>query len=294
MNSKGSIKRVVYMGTPEIAVPPLLGILEAGYEIPLVVSGQDKRRGRGSQLAPSPVKSEAERLGIDVTSDVNDVKSVTADIGVVVAFGKLVPSDVLNHLKMVNIHFSLLPRWRGAAPLERAILAGDQLTGVSIMELEETLDTGGIYRSVEIPIGAYETLKELQEKCVMTGTSILVKCLEEGFGDPIAQTGEATYAQKITSADLEIKWDLPSDEIFRLVRIGRAWTTTSKNRLRIHSIRVGQQVDLNAGERSGVLVGTGDGTIELIKVQPEGRKIMLAQDWVNGLQGKSNGHLGHG
>tara|TARA_B100000686_G_scaffold339209_1_gene412865 strand:- start:139 stop:1023 length:885 start_codon:yes stop_codon:yes gene_type:complete len=294
VNPKGSIKRVVYMGTPEIAVPPLLGILEAGYEIPLVVSGQDKRRGRGSRLAPSPVKREAERLGINVTSDVNDVKAVTADIGVVVAFGKLVPSDVLNHLKMVNIHFSLLPRWRGAAPLERAILAGDQTTGVSIMELEETLDTGGVYHSVEIPIDTDETLKDLQEKCVITGTNALLKCLGEGFGEPIAQKGEATYAQKITSSDLEIKWHLPADEISRVVRIGRAWTTTAKNRLRIHSIRIGHPEVLNAGERSGVLVGTGDVSIELVKVQPEGRKIMSAQDWVNGLQGKSNGRLGHG
>ena len=293
-NPSGDIQRVVYIGTPEIAITPLLKIVEAGYEIPLVISGQDKRRGRGSSTTPSPVKREAERLGLRISSDINDVKSVHADIAVVVAFGKLIPRDVLECLQVVNIHFSLLPRWRGAAPLERAILEGDRSTGVCIMELEETLDTGGIYCSMEIPIGPYETLRELQKKCVGEGIRMLLQSLNSGFGDPVAQEGEASYAHKISTAELEIQWGTSSEKILRLIRIGRAWTTIGGSRLRVHSAVIGDRKDLNPGQRNGVLVGSGDGEIELLTVQPEGKKIMSAGDWVNGLQGKALGPLGHG
>ena len=145
-------RRLVYLGTPELAVPPLHALHEAGFDIALVVSRADKRRTRGNALAPSPVKAAALELGLPVTDQVDDVLSVDADLGVVVAFGRLIKPHVLDRLAMINMHFSLLPRWRGAAPVERAILAGDRETGVDIMAVEEGLDTGGIYAEARVAI----------------------------------------------------------------------------------------------------------------------------------------------
>ena len=288
------INRVAYIGTPAIAVDPLLKLVEEGYDIPLVVTGPDKRRGRGSSTSPSDVKREAERLGLNVSSNIDDLVSIDVDLAIVVAFGQLIPKHILDHVQMINIHFSLLPRWRGAAPLERAILAGDTKTGVCIMELEETLDTGGIYRCVEIPIGPNQTLEELREKSVSEGVDLLLQSLEEGLGSPTPQLGEPSYAHKISSSELEIDWGHSSEEILRLVRLGRAWTTVSGSRLRIHSAKIGSLTNLEIGQRKGLSVGSCDGTVELLEVQPEGRKKMLAEDWMNGLSEKTNGYLGNG
>ncbi len=288
------INRVAYIGTPAIAVDPLLKLVEEGYDIPLVVTGPDKRRGRGSSTSPSDVKREAERLGLNVSSNIDDLVSIDVDLAIVVAFGQLIPKHILDHVQMINIHFSLLPRWRGAAPLERAILAGDTKTGVCIMELEETLDTGGIYRCVEIPIGPNQTLEELRAKSVSEGVDLLLQSLEEGLGSPTPQLGEPSYAHKISSSELEIDWGLSSEEILRLVRLGRAWTTVSGSRLRVHSAKIGSLTNLEIGQRKGLSVGSCDGTVELIEVQPEGRKKMLAEDWMNGLSEKTNGFLGNG
>ncbi len=288
------INRVAYIGTPAIAVDPLLKLVEEGYDIPLVVTGPDKRRGRGSSTSPSDVKREAERLGLNVSSNIDDLVSIDVDLAIVVAFGQLIPKHILDHVQMINIHFSLLPRWRGAAPLERAILAGDTKTGVCIMELEETLDTGGIYRCVEIPIGPNQTLEELREKSVSEGVDLLLQSLEEGLGSPTPQLGEPSYAHKISNSELEIDWGLSSEEILRLVRLGRAWTTVSGSRLRVHSAKIGSLTNLEIGQRKGLSVGSCDGTVELLEVQPEGRKKMLAEDWMNGLSEKTNGYLGNG
>lgn len=288
------INRVAYIGTPAIAVDPLLKLVEEGYDIPLVVTGPDKRRGRGSSTSPSDVKREAERLGLNVSSNIDDLVSIDVDLAIVVAFGQLIPKHILDHVQMINIHFSLLPRWRGAAPLERAILAGDTKTGVCIMELEETLDTGGIYRCVEIPIGPNQTLEELRAKSVSEGVDLLLQSLEEGLGSPTPQLGEPSYAHKISSSELEIDWGLSSEEILRLVRLGRAWTTVSGSRLRVHSAKIGSLTNLEIGQRKGLSVGSCDGTVELLEVQPEGRKKMLAEDWMNGLSEKTNGYLGNG
>ena len=288
------INRVAYIGTPAIAVDPLLKLVEEGYDIPLVVTGPDKRRGRGSSTSPSDVKREAERLGLSVSSNIDDLVSIDVDLAIVVAFGQLIPKHILEHVQMINIHFSLLPRWRGAAPLERAILAGDTKTGVCIMELEETLDTGGIYRCVEIPIGPNQTLEELREKSVSEGVDLLLQSLEEGLGSPTPQLGEPSYAHKISNSELEIDWGLSSEEILRLVRLGRAWTTVSGSRLRVHSAKIGSLTNLEIGQRKGLSVGSCDGTVELLEVQPEGRKKMLAEDWMNGLSEKTNGYLGNG
>ena len=134
--------RLGFCGSPSLAVPVLQALLDAGHEVPLVVTRPDRRRGRGPGAAPTPVKAAALARGLLVTEDVADLVDAGVELGVVVAFGALVPASVLDEVPMLNLHFSLLPRWRGAAPVERAILAGDARTGVCVMGLEATLDTG--------------------------------------------------------------------------------------------------------------------------------------------------------
>ncbi|MEY2443834.1 MAG: methionyl-tRNA formyltransferase, partial [Ilumatobacteraceae bacterium] len=154
-------RRLVFLGTPDMAVPPLRALVAAGFDVVLVVTRPDKRRGRGSQLMASPVKAAAIELGLPVSHTVDDVVGSAAELGVVVAFGQLIKPHVLDAVPMVNLHFSLLPRWRGAAPVERALLAGDQQTGVCLMQLEAGLDTGPVFRCEAVPIGASTTGAEL-------------------------------------------------------------------------------------------------------------------------------------
>jgi len=168
-------------------VPPLRGLVEGGFDVPLVVSGADRRRGRGSATSPSPVKAAALELGLPVTERVDDVLGVAADLGVVVAYGRLIRPHVLAEVPMVNLHFSLLPRWRGAAPVERALLAGDDETGVCLMQLEEGLDTGPVYGCERTAIGLEETLDELRGRLVQVGTDLLLRSLREGLGEPTPQ-----------------------------------------------------------------------------------------------------------
>ena len=147
--------RLVFLGTPEMAVPPLRALVEAGHDVVGVVTRADTRRGRGGAHSPSPVKAAAEALGIPVGHDPDDVLDAVAagaELGVVVAYGRIIKPHLLDAIPMVNLHFSLLPRWRGAAPVERAILAGDPETGVGVMRVEEGLDTGGIYAEARVPI----------------------------------------------------------------------------------------------------------------------------------------------
>lgn len=256
--------RLVYLGTPEIAVAPLQALVDAGHEIALVVTRADKRRGRGSGTSPSPVKAAAERLGLPVSHDVDDVLGAGAELGVVVAFGRLIAPHVLAELPMINLHFSLLPRWRGAAPVERAILAGDDVTGVCVMALEEGLDTGAIHAAVEVPIGSTTTADELRLELVDAGTRLLLDTLAEGLQPPTEQSGTPTFAAKIDPAELRIDWSRPADEIHRLIRVGGAWTTFRGERVKIHA------ADLV------------DGTIVPTVVQPAGRARMDAAAWRHG------------
>ena len=143
-----SVRRIAYLGSPDLAVRPLRSLVDAGYEIPLVVSMPDRRRGRGNELMPTAVKAAAVDLGLRVTSDLTDlvdlVENDRVDLAVVVAYGRIIPASLLQKLAFVNLHFSLLPRWRGAAPVERALLAGGERTGVCLMDLDVALDTGAV------------------------------------------------------------------------------------------------------------------------------------------------------
>jgi len=263
-------RRLVFLGTPQMAVPPLRALLDAGLDIALVVTRIDKRRGRGSELMPSPVKAAALELGLPVSHSVDDVVGVGADLGVVVAFGQLIKPHVLDVVPMVNLHFSLLPRWRGAAPVERALLAGDSETGVCLMQLEEGLDTGPVYRSVVVPIGPTITADELRRELVDVGTSMLVEELRAGLSEPTPQVGEATYAAKLKPEELRIDWTKSPVELDRLVRLGGAWTTLHGKRLKIARAEL---VDPDAPP-SEELCGDRVGGLRLVAVQPEGRSVM--------------------
>jgi methionyl-tRNA formyltransferase len=279
-------RRLVFLGTPEPSVVPLRALVEAGHDVGLVVSQPDRRRGRGGRTSPSPVKQAALDLGLAVTDTVDDALTVGADLGVVVAFGRLIKPHVLAELPMVNIHFSLLPRWRGAAPVERAILAGDERTGVDLMVVEEGLDTGGIYDRAELPIGPDDTAAELRERLARLGAELLVANLARGLGEPVPQQGEPTYAHKLDVADLEIDWSAPAEMIHRLVRVGGAWTSHHGHRLKVWRTSLGR------GGRDAVEVPAGDGAIWLVEVQPEGRRRMPAAAWANGLAGRVTDGLG--
>jgi methionyl-tRNA formyltransferase len=284
--------RLVYLGTPEVAVPPLQALHDAGFEIPLVVTRADKRRGRGSSTSPSPVKALATQLGIPVTTAVDAALEVEAHLGVVVAFGRIIKPHVLDALPMVNLHFSLLPQWRGAAPVERAILAGDERTGVCLMAVEEGLDTGGVYRRVEVDIDPDETLDELRSRLVTLGSEMLVAALTEGLGAPEPQSGEPTYADKIDAAELQLDWARPAIELHRLVRLGGAWTTWRGKRLKVHSTNLVDAPDGDPGSLHGAVVATGDGGLELVDVQPEGKGHQPASAWLNGARPGPHDRLG--
>ena len=248
------------------------------------MSQPDRKRGRGAALLPSPVKAAAQELGLPVTDRVDDLLGLGAELGVVVAYGRLIRPHVLAVLPMVNLHFSLLPRWRGAAPVERAILAGDAVTGVCVMALEEGLDTGPVYACEERAIGEEETLEELRAALAATGTRMLVDLLAEGLPEPRPQEGEPTYAAKIEPHEHHLDWARPAVQLHRVIRLGQAWTTFRGRRLRVLRARLAPGGDLGAGELdpASLRVGAGDGALELVAVQPEGKGPQPAEAWRNG------------
>ncbi len=270
-----------------MAVATLRALVDGGHDIAVVVSRPDRRRGRGGALVPSPVKAAALDLGLPVTDRVDDVIDAGADLGVVVAYGRLIKPHVLDALPMVNLHFSLLPRWRGAAPVERAILAGDEVTGVCVMALEEGLDTGPVYASQSHPIGADDTLEELRTALSAEGTDLLLRLLEDGLPEPRPQVGEATFAAKIEPTEHHLDWTQSAEHLHRVVRLGQAWTTFRGRRLLIPRARLaaveGRGLAPGELDPSTFEVGTGGGgALALVDVQPEGKAAQPATAWRNG------------
>jgi methionyl-tRNA formyltransferase len=272
--------RIVYLGTPADAVPPLRALHAAGHDIALVVTQPDRKRGRGSKLVPSPVKIAAEELGLPVTTPeksrevVEEVRATGASVGVVVAFGQLLPEALLDTLPLgfVNLHFSLLPRWRGAAPVERAILAGDAETGVDLMVIEKGLDTGAVFARVSTPIRDDETAGELHARLVELGTQLLLDTLPDlPRLEPTPQAGDETYAEKLTVEEFELDPDAPGPELARLVRAGNprpgAWLVYGGKRLKVWRGHL-------EGER-----------FVPDEVQPEGKKAMTYEAWLAGHHG---------
>lgn len=287
-----SITRVAFLGTPDVAVPTLRALHAAGFEIPLVVTRPDRRRGRGGALSPSPVKEAAVELGLEVTDDLSALEHVAVDIAVVVAYGRIIPLALLQRIPMVNLHFSLLPRWRGAAPVERAILAGDTTTGVCLMQVAEGLDTGDIYDMVTMEINAADTLDSLRTRLVEAGSAMVVRSLIEGLPEPRPQVGEPVHAAKIDASELRLVWERPAIEILRVVRLGGAWTTFREKRLKVWTANLVDRHDLAPGLIDGVVIGTSDGAIELVEVQPEGRARVAADAWRHGAQPHTGERVG--
>lgn len=289
--------RLVYFGTPDDAVPPLRALVAAGHDVALVVTQPDRRRGkRGNELLPSPVKACATELGLPVATPqrsaeiVDEVTALGADLGVVVAFGQLLPPALLAATAhgFVNVHFSLLPRWRGAAPVERALLAGDPTTGVGIMEMEAGLDTGGLFAESRIDIRPDDTAGTLRTRLVEAGTALLVATLPSVIGRvPDPQHGEPTYASKLTVEEFRLDPRCTAAELALRVRAGNprpgAWATIAGKRLKVLAA---VETDVEAPPAGcvsrGAVLGCSPGGLQLVTVQPEGKQPMDATAWIAG------------
>ena len=280
--------RLVFLGTPEAAVPTLEAVLDAGHEVVLVVTRPDRRRGRGSQLSPSPVKEAALRHGLAVTHRLADVADVDAQRGIVVAYGAIISESLLHKLPMLNVHFSLLPRWRGAAPVQRAVLAGDLETGVSIISLEVSLDTGPVHLERRIPVGD-DSAEELTGRLAVLGASALVEVLATPalLDHPTPQSGETTYAEKLSAETFRLHPAMSSDLAWRTVRLGHAYFSFGPKRIGVVEARP-THVAPSPGElfqeNGEIVLGVSDGGVVMTSVRPEGGKTMDARSWWSGLR----------
>lgn len=304
--------RILFFGTPDFAVPGLEALVAlSGLEVGLVVTQPDRPSGRGGKLTPSPVKQCAERHRIPVfqpKSLKRERESFAAkvaehgpfDLGVVIAFGQILPKTVLDapRLGCVNIHASLLPRWRGAAPIQRAILSGDERTGVCLMQMDEGLDTGPVYARAEIEIASDETGGTLHDRLAALGAALLKSelfriALGVMRAEPQPEHG-VTYASKIEAADCAIEWSQPAAEIARKVRafapFPGAYTHCGDKRLKIFAARAihaspdfiaapGEIVSRDEGE---LTVCCGDGELAITEVQLEGKRRMPAGEFLRG------------
>lgn len=284
-----TVHRLAYLGTPAIATAPLEALIAAGFDVAAVVTGLDRRRGRGSGVSPTPVKTCALSHDIPVFHDPGVLPSLGVDLAVVVAYGTILDSGLLAQVPMVNIHFSLLPRWRGAAPVERAILAGDTTTGVCIMQVEVGLDTGGVLQCADVPIDEAVTAAGLSDTLSALGAALVVDVLTGPLPAPVPQHGEVTYAHKVSRSDVELDWMLPAVDLARRVRVGGAWTVAGGRRLKVTAAwaEPDQHLDLAPGKvvpggDGTVLVATGTGTLVVSEVIPEGRSRQQAADWLRG------------
>lgn len=278
------VRPLVFLGTPPAAATVLQKLLSEGFDVRHVITRPDAKRGRGSATSPSPVKLVAQQNDIPVSHDLQWLKenNETPMLGIVVAYGRIIPTAILDLTPMINVHFSLLPRWRGAAPVERAILAGDDRTGVCIMEVEPTLDTGAVYASAEMPISDSITAEDLTDQLARLGANLLVDTLRRGLGDPTPQSGEPTYAEKISPQELRIDWNDPATHIARKVRCFRAYTMVNSQRVRIVEAYVAPG-SLPAGHvNEQAQVGAVNGLVQLVRVQPEGKQAMDALAWLRG------------
>jgi methionyl-tRNA formyltransferase len=299
--------RLVFAGTPAVAVPALDAIADAGHELLAVVTRPDAASGRGRRLIRSPVGAWADDRGIEVLTPakprepgfLDRLRELAPDCVPVVAYGALVPPAALEIPKhgWINLHFSLLPAWRGAAPVQHAVLHGDQVTGASVFELEAGLDTGPVYGTLTEDIRPTDTSGDLLERLSVAGGGLLVAVLDAiaaGSARAHPQPSDGvSLAPKITVADARIRWDDPAFAVDRRIRACTpapgAWTTLREDRLKLGPVRpVADGPDLVSGdllvERGRVLVGTGTTPVQLGEVRAAGKKAMPATDWARGLR----------
>lgn len=284
--------RIAFLGTPDFAVSALAALVEAGHEVAMVYSQPPAPRGRGQELRPSPVHAYAASRGIPVRTPVSmrDPEEVAAfraldlDVGVVVAFGQILSDDILKapRLGCLNLHASLLPRWRGAAPIQRAIMAGDPVTGVQVMQMTEGLDEGPVLASATVRIDALETAGSLHDRLASVGAELIAKTLpqiESLTAQPQSEEG-LTYAKKIRSKEARIRWDRPAAEVDRKIRglspFPGAWfeLPTDKGPVRVKALL--SRVEEGSGGPGTtlddqLLVACGEGAVRLLRVQREGK-----------------------
>jgi methionyl-tRNA formyltransferase len=299
--------RIAFFGTPAFAVPSLDAIAASPHTLCGVVTQPDRARGRGQRVTPAPVKARALELGVPVLQPerlrdevfLASFEAWQADLAVVAAYGRILPARLLDspRLGMINVHASLLPRWRGAAPIQRAILAGDKETGVTIMRVVEALDAGPMLARQATPIDPDETSVVLERRLSEIGARLLIDVVdrlatETVLGDP-QDEALVTYADRVTRADGVVDWDHPAQAIHDRIRALHPWPHASASiggrRLLLIESHLGSSDTLGAiggtildTSRSGILVATGHGTVALTRVQPEGRAAMAAADFANG------------
>jgi methionyl-tRNA formyltransferase len=307
--------RIVFGGTPDVAVPSLDAFVDSRHELAAVVTRPDAPSGRGKKLTASPVARRAAELGIEVLKPqrpreeefIARLTELAPDCCPVVAYGALLPQRVLDIPRngWVNLHFSLLPAWRGAAPVQHAILAGDQTTGATTFRIVLELDAGPIFATVSEPIGPDDTAGDLLHRLSLSGARLLVDTLngiEEGTLTPMPQPdpdAQVSYASKITVEDAQIDWTQPAEVTDRLIRACSpapgAWTTFDGDRFKINSAQISDVIRppgaLEITKRS-VRVGTGTRALELGEVQAQGKKPMAAADWARGIAFGSEPRLG--
>ena len=290
--------KVVFMGTPDFAVP-VLDALAQHHEIVAVYSQPPRPAGRGKAERPSPVEARAEVLGLPVRFPVSlrsieaqqNFAALEADIAIVVAYGLILPQAVLDAPKLgcLNIHASLLPRWRGAAPIHRAIMAGDSETGVCIMQMEAGLDTGPVLLRATTPIAATETTADLHDRLSAMGSDLILKALADLPLPATPQSSEGvTYAAKIDKAEARIDWTQPAAQIDRQIRglsaFPGAWCEVRGERIKLlrSVLAAGQGA---AGQvLGGFTIACGTGAVQITQVQRQGKKPMTAAEVLNGLR----------
>ncbi|MFA0031952.1 methionyl-tRNA formyltransferase [Vibrio sp. 10N.261.49.A12] len=297
--------RIVFAGTPDFAARHLAALLSSEHEVVAVYTQPDRPAGRGKKLTASPVKNIALENNIPVYQPENfksdeakqELAELNADIMVVVAYGLLLPQVVLDtpRLGCINVHGSILPRWRGAAPIQRSIWAGDKETGVTIMQMDIGLDTGDMLSIATLPIEATDTSASMYEKLAGLGPDALVECLADiGSGKAVAEKQDdelANYAKKLSKEEARINWSDEAAHIERCVRAFNPWPMShfeaAENSIKVWQSRVAEQTsDKPAGtimqaDKTGIYVATGQGVLVLEQLQVPGKKAMSVQDILN-------------
>lgn len=309
--------RVIFAGTPEFALPSLQSLVESDVEVVAVLTQPDRPKGRGRKLTAPPVKLFCEDHGIQVLQTdritdelIDELDSFTPDVMVVVAFGLLLPVELLQLPKYgcINVHASLLPKWRGAAPVARAIEAGDSKTGVTIMHMDVGLDTGPILSQVECAIQPDDTAETLQQKLAVLGAQQLLNTLNAlplKLKESSPQTDSlASYAAKLTVTESFIDWNLSADEIVRKVRAYNPWpiarTIYQGMGIRIWSAQVTTHTEITSPGKviestsRGVIVGTGHNAVNILSLQRDGKKRMRVQEFLSGFPISPGSIFGHG
>ncbi|MGC5344703.1 methionyl-tRNA formyltransferase [Streptomyces sp. DT24] len=300
--------KLVFAGTPEVAVPALDALIASGrHEVAAVVTRPDAPAGRGRRLVASPVAERAEEAGIEVLKPARPrdeaflarLREIGPDCCPVVAYGALLPRAALDvpARGWVNLHFSLLPAWRGAAPVQHAVMAGDEVTGASTFLIEEGLDSGPVYGVLTEEVRPTDTSGDLLTRLAFAGAGLLAATMdgiEDGTLRAVPQPEEGvTLAPKITVEDAQVRWTSPALRVDRVVRgctpAPGAWTLFRGERLKlIQAVPVPDRADLAPGElsvaKNNVFVGTGSHGLELLWVQPQGKKPMRAADWARGVR----------